>query len=73
MKIFQVQDWAKAKPTDENFEMDLEKPTSGHGANINVDTSLHQEEEESTLQEPAPQLQTANPFTQQQTSNPFRQ
>ncbi|XP_023335696.1 vesicular glutamate transporter 1 isoform X2 [Eurytemora carolleeae] len=70
----EVQDWAKAKPMDENFEMDLEKPNTGHGANINVDTSFQQQGEmESELHEPTPAASSANPFTQPQTSNPFRQ
>lgn len=54
--------------------MDLEKPNTGHGANINVDTSYQQQGEmESELHEPAPAASSANPFTQPQTSNPFRQ
>jgi len=67
----EIQEWAKATPAEENVEMDLEKPVGGYGANINVDTSL-QEQETMLEQEPAHQP-SANPFTAGQKSNPFRQ
>ena len=70
----QVEEWAKAPPSEEAMELDLEKPTNGYGANLNVDTSAHEEEESAfeAVQEPPPQM-SANPFTGGQTSNPFRQ
>ena len=72
--FIQVQEWAKADPAEENVEMDIEKPKNGYGANMNVDTSLP-EEQETMLEEPPPSYQqaSANPFTAGQASNPFRQ
>lgn len=79
----EIQEWAKATPTEEHMEMDLEKPTTGYGANLNVDTSLQDgavdgfNAERQGMLDPAQQAAaaapSANPFTAGHTSNPFRQ
>lgn len=75
----ELQDWAKAEPSEEKMEMnnDFEQPNRGYGygANPNVDTGSaepppsYEEVQPLQQQQAAP---SANPFTSGQ-NNPFRQ
>ena len=75
----EVQDWAKAPPGTEEVEMDApgEKPANGYAANLNVDTSLYEERQQTVdygaVENNAVNTNnvSANPFTGHAASNPF--